>query len=339
LLLDPEDYSAGILLDDLQQRGFSNIHRVAVSDQLGEMVRQHEPVVVIFNFHFQQQDRLEDCSTIKALAPDTAVLAIVSAGPAIKMVRQWAKESQAVDVVIEKPLSDERFFVVLRDLVQTRQSSRQLEASTKRMANLLPAGAIAAMNRKRGEEAEMFQAAVLFTDIRRSTQAITQFSPQDFFSLLNRSLSAQSAHISTFEGTVIKYTGDGVFAIFRGMGRSYLALRCAIALAQSDSQKILPFGIGVAEGLVLAGLVGDSNRAGLRRQYDVIGATVHLSARLCSLARPGEVITTEQVHRNAKISVFPARHIGAVAIRGFDSGVECVAYEAPPAFTEPPDSL
>ncbi|MBC7622836.1 MAG: adenylate/guanylate cyclase domain-containing protein [Aeromicrobium sp.] len=328
LLLDQDEYSAGVLFDDLTERGYQNIKRVATSDLLAASLRELDPVVAIFNFHFQQQSSLDDCKAIKSLAPDTAVLAIVSAGPAIKMVRNWAKETQAIDVVIEKPLSDESFFLVLRDLVKSRLASRELHARAKGMESLLPSGAISALERRRGEDAEMFQAAVLFTDIRRSTQAITQFSPQDFFTILNRALSAQSAHITSFEGVVIKYTGDGVFAVFRGMGRTYLALRCAIELAKSESQQILPFGIGVAEGLVLAGLIGDSNKAGLRRQYDVIGATVNLSARLCSLAEPGEVMTTKQVHRAARVSAFRARDVGTIDIRGFEHGVECVAHDA-----------
>ena len=327
LLLDREDYSAGILLDDLAQRGYQNIRRVAATDALSQIIRDSHPVVAIFNFNYQQQDSLEDCKIIKSLSPDTAVVAIVSAGPAIKMVRGWAKESQAIDVVIEKPLSDERFFLVLSDLVENRQSSRLLATRAKEIADLLPVGALSAIERKRSEGAEMFQAAVLFTDIRRSTEVITQYSPHNFFSLLNRALSAQSTHIAAFEGEVIKYTGDGVFAVFRGMGRTYLALRCAVELAKRESQQIMPFGIGVAEGLVLAGLIGDSNGTGLRRQYDVIGATVNLSARLCSLAKPGEVITTELVNRAARVATFHARDIGAVSIRGFDRGINCVSYD------------
>ncbi len=290
------------------------------------MLRLHSPLVVILNFQYQHRESLADCAIAKKLAPGAAILVIASAGPAVKAVRSWAKESQSVDVVIEKPLSDERFFLVLRDLVEARQTSIQLQTRARQLENLLPSDAVAAIDQKRSEEAEMFQATVLFTDIRRSTDSITQLSPAAFFALLNRSLSAQSVQINAFQGVVIKYTGDGVFAVFRGMGHSFLALRSAIALAQSENQNLLPFGVGVAEGLVLAGFIGDSNKAGLRRQYDVIGATVNLAARLCSTAKSGEVVTTAQVQRAARVMSPPARDVGVINVRGFDAGVSCVAF-------------
>ena len=327
LLIDSDEYTAAILLNDFEQRGFENVAWVANSLDLPQAVSKSMPDVVVFNYHFHQPDSLVNCSTVKLIAPQAAILVIVSAGPAMKSVRNWAKQTNCVDVVIEKPLSDQRFFMALSDLVKTRYAARVLETRAERLANMLPEGALSAMDAIHSDEAKMFQAAIVFTDIRRSSEAITHIPPREFFKLLNQSLSTQARHISEFEGSVIKYTGDGVMAIFRGMGRSYLAMRCALELARSDSQQILPFGIGVAEGLVLAGFVGDSNRAGQRRQYDVIGATVHLAARLCSMANSSEVIATHSIHTAARLTAPSPRPMGIVSIRGFDTGIDCVAFD------------
>lgn len=105
-----------------------------------------------------------------------------------------------------------------------------------------------------------------------------------------------------------------------------MALRCALDLAGASNSHELPFGVGVAEGLVLAGLIGDSSLAGQRRQYDVIGATAHLAARLCGMANSGEVIATRSINTVAKISSPLPRSIGNQSIRGFDSGIDCVAF-------------
>jgi adenylate cyclase len=172
----------------------------------------------------------------------------------------------------------------------------------------------------------MFEAAVLFTDIRGSSRLIRELPPREFFLRLNQVLSAQTKQISRFEGSVIKYTGDGVMAIFRGMGRSYMALRCGLELASMSHTQELPFGIGIAEGLVLAGLIGDSNHAGQRHQYDVISATVNLASRLCGLAGEGEVMTTRNIEAAARFATPVARPIDGVAIRGFDRKIDCVAF-------------
>ncbi|MFM9912255.1 MAG: adenylate/guanylate cyclase domain-containing protein [Methylophilaceae bacterium] len=177
-------------------------------------------------------------------------------------------------------------------------------------------------------EAEIFEAAILFTDIRGSSKLIKETPPRDYFHWLNQSLSAQADHIQKYEGCVIKYTGDGMMAIFRGMGKSYLSLRCALELASTSNNHKLPFGIGVAEGLVLAGFIGDFQHTGQRQQYDVIGANVHLAARLCAMADAGSVVTTKEVNHNARLDAPTPQSIGSVAIKGFNTEVDCVAFNA-----------
>lgn len=174
---------------------------------------------------------------------------------------------------------------------------------------------------------DLFEAAVLFTDMRGSSDLITRTAPREFFRLLNASLSAQAGCVRGFEGEVVKYTGDGLMAVFRGMGRSSLALRCALALARSSERDPrLPFGIGVADGPVLAGLVGPVEPAD-QRHRDVIGATVHLAARLCAMAGPGEVMTTTSTHDTAQLPSAALRPMGPVAVPGFPEAIECVAFE------------
>lgn len=332
LLIDSDDYTASVLLDDLRQRGFTNLTLIHTSLDLPQLSVDAKPDLVIFNYHFNQPDSLLNCSNIKDLLPHAAVMAIVSAGPAIKSANAWAKQSNSIDVVIQKPLSDERFFSALEALIKHSYASRYLENRAARLANLLPEGALASIDTSQTAEAEMFESAVLFTDIRRSSELITSMPPREFFQLLNQSLSRQAKIINQFDGAVVKYTGDGVMAIFRGMGRSYLSLRCGLELAHLEAQHSLPYGIGVAEGLVLAGFIGDSNQAGQRQQYDVIGATVHLAARLCGMASSGEVITTNKANVAAQLATSDMRPIGTVAIRGFKVGIDCVAFKPASSF-------
>ena len=329
LLIDRDEYSSSLLLGSLQRRGFGSVNRIASGIGLPEAMAKLEPDVVVFNYHFHQPDDLLSCCAAKLASPFAAVMAIVSAGPAIKAVRNWSRETGCIDALIEKPVSDERFFAALAELIKATASSKELDAKSARLASLLPEGAVVAASRKH-DVAEMFETAVVFTDIRRSSDLITRMPPHAFFELLNQSLSAQGAHVRQFEGSVVKYTGDGMMAIFRGMGRSYLALRCAIELGRSNCQSLVPFGIGVAEGLVLAGLVGDSQKSGQRRQYDVIGSTVHLAARLCAMASGSEVFATHKVYTSSRLNAPSLRQLGPLSIRGFNAAVACVAFATEP---------
>jgi adenylate cyclase len=218
---------------------------------------------------------------------------------------------------------------MIADLIKAHHTAATLQKRADRLANIVPEAALNAVDSdsKVLNEAEMNEAAVLFTDIRGSSEAIISFAPRDFFKELNNTLSIQSKIIRDHEGAIVKYTGDGVMAIFKGMGRSHLALRAGMALAKDSQSATLSYGVGVAEGLVLSGLIGDANHAGQRQQYDVIGATVHLAARLCSMAQPGELIATQNVYNAAHLQTPNAREIGVINVRGFEEGVQCIAFQ------------
>lgn len=175
------------------------------------------------------------------------------------------------------------------------------------------------------EDGDLFEATLLFSDMRGSSDLVTRMAPRDFFRLLNGSLSAQADCIRGLGGEVVKYTGDGVMAVFRGAGRASLAIRCALALARGcGAQDGVPFGIGLAEGPVLAGFVGPDGPAE-RRHYDVIGAAVHLAARLCAMAGPGEVLATCDVGNAAPDPAMPRRR-RHVSVPGFAEPIACVAF-------------
>ncbi len=325
LVMDHDPVTAALLVANIQAQGFTQVEHFADVSGLAQAVASTRPDLVIFNYHFDLPESLESCTLIRRIAPHTAILAMASAGPAIKRLRSWNRETGALDAILEKPFLNQRFQAALDDLAQGKRASLAMEVKAARLENLLPEDALSAMNRHHAGEVELFEGTVVFTDIRRSSEMITQLPPREFFRQLNQTLSIQARLVRDYEGSVIKFTGDGVLAVFRGMGKSYLALRCAVELASNSCQQIFPYGIGVAGGLVLAGLVGDSSRAGQKQQYDVIGASVHLAARLCSMASAREVITTQQAYAAARFSHPVTRSIGRVSIRGFDAGVDCVA--------------
>lgn len=326
MLVDSNHYTASVLVEDLRRRGLGYIQWVATTLELPQGLEAEEPDVVVFNYHSDQPDSLIVCSTIKLMVPQAATVVIASPGPALKAVRAWAKQTQSVDVIIEKPLSDERFFITVMELLRVKAASREVNARVAQLSNLVPDAALSVIDGDLQDNAEIFDAAVLFTDIRGSSQWIRDMPPQAFFESLNTLLSAQAAQVRSHQGSVIKYTGDGVMAVFRGMGRSYLAVRCGLALASLGGKHRFPFGIGMAQGLVLAGFIGDSSQAGQKRQYDVVGATVHLAARLCERAQGGEVVATQALHKAARVTSPMPRPIPGVIVRGFDTETDCVAF-------------
>ena len=195
MLIDSDDYTSSVLMEDLARRGYVNVTAVTHALELPALLESARPDLVIFNYRSDLPDSLSACTIVKLMAPQTAIIAIVSPGPALKTVRNWSQQTQCIDVLIEKPLSDERFFMALRDLLQVKVSLRDLQSKTERLSRLVPEGAMSAVESGVDSEAELFEAAVLFTDIRGSSQLIRKMPTRSFFKFLNETLSAQSHQI------------------------------------------------------------------------------------------------------------------------------------------------
>lgn len=90
-------------------------------------------------------------------------------------MRAWAKQTKSIDVVIEKPLTDNRFFTTLQELLSVKETSRELTIKAEPLPNLVPEGAMSVIESTHNNEAEIFEEAVLFTDIRGSSQRIRDY--------------------------------------------------------------------------------------------------------------------------------------------------------------------
>jgi class 3 adenylate cyclase len=330
LLVDGDAHTSALLASGISRRRLGEVQVVTELSSLPPLIAAGEVDVVIVNHRFEQDAALAACNMVKRMAPECATLVAASPGPALKVVREFGRQSGNVDAIVEKPFVGESFYLLLQELLGVKATERQLRGQADRLSRLVPAGALSSLAAAGEPQAELFDAAVLFTDIRDSSRLITQMPPREFFGLLNEVLSAQTRCIQDAQGSIVKYTGDGLMAVFRGMGRSYLALRCGLELAAMSRTQSLPFGVGLAQGLVLAGLIGDAGGTGRRRQFDVIGATAHLAARLCSRAEPGQLVVTRSINAVAQVRQPAPVPIDQVSIRGFDQPVDCVAFNPEP---------
>ncbi len=321
LLVDTQDHTARVLLDRIASRGHRAISCGATRPQVQVALEGGEFDAFILDFHYDRPHDLEACLAVRQLRPALPVIVLASPGLALQRVRAWNQKVACVDETIRKPLDGEALFRTLHALVQKRRA----DSRARSFANL-----VSEEGRNWVEHARtgpmLSEHAILFTDIRRSTQLISSLPLPRWFDAINRSLSDQGAAVREAGGSVVKYTGDGMLASFRGRGRSHQALRCAIALqeldATSDYRDSLRVGIGLAEGLVMTGLIGEPGR----QQYDVIGATVHLAARLCAIAEAGEIVATPRLVRSAGMTGSMPPESRTTPLRGFDAPVEYVCF-------------
>src|SRR5262249_24059735 len=151
---------------------------------------------------------------------------------------------------------------------------------------------------------ERREGTVLFCDVRGFTSISERLSPEEVVSLLNAFYTLMIDTTFKHDGTLDKFLGHGVMAVFGPPiyhpHPTLRALRTALAMQAgirelsdrrvADGHARLRIGIGVNAGTAVAGNVGTE----ARMEYTVIGDSVNLASRLESYARPGQILITEQ---------------------------------------------
>src|SRR5499433_86750 len=172
--------------------------------------------------------------------------------------------------------------------------------------------------------------SVLFADIRGFTTLAESEAPQETVSMLNAFFSAMANVIFRNEGNLDKFIGDCVMAVW-GSPSSHpddpaRALRAALEMqaemedlnrqrAASGRQPI-SIGVGVNTGQAVVGYMGSTER----HEDTAIGASVNTAARLCGLAKGGEVLATEFTVKSAGPG-FEAIALPIAQVRGKEKGV------------------
>lgn len=327
LIFDDDAYSGPLLVRELESRGFGQV--VLASDTLALMEQLNGAVdAVLINFRLDRPELLLASTAVKQATTDTPVLVTAAPGPAIAKVEAWAGRTGAIDLIFRKPLDDIGFFDVIDDLLQRRRLARELERRSSQLAQRLPEPARDLLNDPTSDlerSAELTEVAIVVTDVRNSSGHIFATPPRTYFAELNNRLREQASLVRANGGTVLKFLGDGLLATFRGAGRHHLAVRCAAALRDHDAEaaskgSVLHCGVGAAEGLVIAGYMGEPGHL----QYDMIGGTVHLASRLCSLAGPGEALISSDLYTSAQLSVDDAQAERDLTVRGIAHPVQAV---------------
>lgn len=148
---------------------------------------------------------------------------------------------------------------------------------------------------------------ILFADIRGFTAFAEREAPEKVVKLLNRYFSLMSEIIFAHGGTLDKYIGDGLMAIFGAPNASpedaKNALKAAITMQlqlqtlnkelEAEGLPRINVGIGLHTGETVIGYIGSDRRS----EYTAVGDTVNLASRLESNAAGGQILVSEATAR------------------------------------------
>lgn len=172
---------------------------------------------------------------------------------------------------------------------------------------------------------ERRRVVVLFADIRGFLPLSERFKPEGVVELLNSYFTRLTKIIFEYDGTVDKYIGDCLMAVF-GAPVSHpddpeRAIRVSLDIQsaieelnkerEEEEKEKIGVGIGIHSGEAVVGNIGSPERL----DYTVIGDCVNLASRIQKLAKPGEVVISEEVYQAIK-EKFEVEPIPEVTVQG-----------------------
>jgi adenylate cyclase len=162
----------------------------------------------------------------------------------------------------------------------------------------------------------------LFVDISGFTEMSTRMAPRDLMALLNAYFPPIADEVFRHEGTLEKYIGDALLAVWgaplRLPGDADRALRAAVGMQRVLATLPLPvplqIHVGLHTGPVAAGNIGTAEYI----QYATIGEATNLAARVCAVAGAGEVVVSETTLRalTPGADVWKTTPLGPVVLKG-----------------------
>jgi class 3 adenylate cyclase len=166
---------------------------------------------------------------------------------------------------------------------------------------------------------------VVFCDLRGFTAFAETVEPEDLTQVLGEYHAALGDLVHRFEGTLERFTGDGLMVIFNDPlpceDAPLRAVRMAVAMRGRVAQLSeewsrrgydLDFGVGIAQGHATLGQIGFEGRS----DYTAIGSVTNLAARLCGEAAARQILISQRVYAAAE-DIIVADSVGELALRGF----------------------
>lgn len=178
--------------------------------------------------------------------------------------------------------------------------------------------------------------SVVFCDLRGFTAFAENAEPEEVMGVLAEYHCCLGELIHRHEGTLDKFSGDGVMIVFNDplpcpeppvrAVRLALEMRDGVANLSAKWRKFgheLGFGVGIAHGYATIGQIGFEGRM----DYSAIGSVVNLAARLCGEAQPGQILVDRKVLA-AVDGIADVRPAGEFMLKGFTRPVPAFEVDA-----------
>jgi adenylate cyclase len=360
-ILAVDDQPANLRLLDavLSPRGY-RVLRASSGEQALELLPSSGADLVLLDIVMPGIDGYEVCRRIRS-APETAYLPVVMITASGHQEKTRAIEAGADDFV-SKPFDQSELLARVASLARikryhdtiTRQAAELAEWNAELEARVnTQLDELQRMNRLRrflspqvaelvinsGDDSVLGshrrEIVVVFCDLRGFTAFAESSEPEEVMGVLREYHAALGELIFRYEGTLERFTGDGLMVFFNDpipledptqrAVEMALAMRDRVAGLVEGWSRLghdLGFGVGIAQGFATLGRIGYEGRF----DYAAIGTVTNLAARLCGEADAGQVLVSQRVF-SALEAVAAGEAVGALELKGFSRPIRafCVS--------------
>lgn len=176
---------------------------------------------------------------------------------------------------------------------------------------------------------------VVFCDLRGFTPFAEVSEPEEVMGVLAEYHAVLGELIDRYDGTLERFTGDGVMVFFNDPFPCEDPARVAIEMSIEIRDRVgalaavwhrrgidLGIGIGVAQGYATLGRIGFEGRF----DYAAIGSVTNLAARLCAAATAGQILVAQRAYAAVEDTI-AATPAGELEMRGFSRAIRAYAVE------------
>jgi class 3 adenylate cyclase/CheY-like chemotaxis protein len=345
--VDDTPVNRKLLADVLSVKGYAVATAASGAEAL-QAIERDPPDLVLLDVVMPEMSGYDVCRALRA-NPGTALLPIVLV-TALDPTEERVKGLEAgADDFLSKPIHQPELLARVRSLLRIKQLHDQLGALNrsleqrvwdqvaqlerlgrlKRFFSPQLAELIVAGGAEDPLQTHRREITVVFLDLRGFTAFAEKAEPEEVMGVLREYHAAMGELILAHEGTLERFTGDGMMVFFNDPltvpDPVVRAVRMALEMRERIGQLTpgwrrrgwdLGMGIGMAQGDATLGAIGFEGRW----DYGAIGSVTNLAARLCGEARAGQILISEDV-RAAIDDLAECQLVGELHLKGFQHPV------------------
>jgi adenylate cyclase len=342
LVVDDTPVNLKLLVDLLGAKGYTVLGASSGPEALAK-IDADPPDLVLLDVMMPGMSGYEVCKKLRE-NPATAMLPVVMV-TALDPAQERVKGIEAgADDFLTKPINQPELLARVRSLMRVKSLWDQLtdlnstleKRVTEQVGMLERLGRLKRFFSPHLAEAIVHGGAddplkshrrevtVVFIDLRGFTAFAETAEPEEVMSVLREYHAAMGELILAHEGTLERFTGDGMMIFFNDplpvpnpqerATRMALDMRARVDELMKGWRKRgyeLDFGVGIAQGYATIGAIGFEGRW----DYGAIGTVTNLAARLCGEAKGGQVLVTSRV-AGAVEDLVDCEEVGALALKG-----------------------